>query len=181
MNNNSPGIIVYHYEDKLMLEEVEALQNFYQPGRLVFEHDLNVPLPNNTLAVMKLEDGPFTPHRQDASIQFISINAAFVEIQEHILRTMRRDHPQQDPYHDRLEKFIAEKKGDIFSLNEVLLELGIEEQTDGAMYAAPSIIKALCELGCSKENVMFFTPPAPKQDAQQQKRIRVVEPFEIAS
>lgn len=177
---NKPGIIVYHQEDKLSVEEIASLQTFYQLDRVIFPRDLNEQIPEGTLAIIRLDDGPIAFHNQDAGTRFVHINEAFAEISKHVLQTIRRAHPEQDPFHDRLEQFIQQQKGEIFTLDDVFMHLGIDKTNNEIDHAVHLIIKSLIELGCVKENMLVFTPPQPGAKPQQKKQ-RFVEPFEIAT
>lgn len=178
--NNKPGIIVYHQEDKLSVEEVASLQTFYQLDKVVFQHDLTKQLPDGTLAIIKLDDGPIAFHEQDASIRILHINEAFEEMTQHVFKILQRADPEDNPYRAPLEEFIQQQEGEIFTLDDVFMHLGIDKTNDGADYALPSIIKSLIEIGCIKENMLVFTPPRQGAEPQQKKQ-RFVEPFEIAT
>ncbi|MBY0499325.1 MAG: hypothetical protein K2P74_06915 [Nitrosomonas sp.] len=177
---NKPGIIVYHQEDKLSVEEVASLQTFYQLDKVVFQHDLTKQLPDGTLAILNLDDGPLAFHGQDAGTRFIHINLAFEEMTQHVFNILQRRVSETDPYRVPLEEFIQHQKGEIFTLDDVFMHLGIDKTKDGADYAVPSIVKSLIEIGCIKENMLVFTPPRPGTQPQQKKQ-RFVEPFEIAT
>jgi hypothetical protein len=177
---NKPGIIVYHQEDKLSVEEIASLQTFYQLDKVVFEHDLSKQLPDNTLAILNLDDGPLAFHSQDSSIRFIHVNQAFEDMTRHVFQILQHRELEADPYREPLEEFIQHQRGEIFTLDDVFMHLGIDKTKDGADYAVPSIIKSLIEIGCIKENMLVFTPPQPGAQPQQKKK-RFVEPFEIAT
>lgn len=166
--NNKPGIIVYHQEDKLSVEEIASLQTFYQLDKVVFEHDLSKQLPDNTLAILNLDDGPLAFHSQDSSIRFIHVNQAFEDMTRHVFQILQHRELEADPYREPLEEFIQHQRGEIFTLDDVFMHLGIDKTKDGADYAVPSIIKSLIEIGCIKENMLVFTPP--KLDAQPQQK-----------
>lgn len=178
--NTKPGIIIYHQEDKLLVEEIASLQAFYQLDRVIHEHDLTQQLPDGTLAILKLDDGPVVFHEQDASVRIVHINQAFEEMTKHVFETILHSKTEANPYTAPLTQFIEMQRGEIFTLDDVFMHLGIDKTNDGADYAVPSIIKTLYELGCMKENMLVFTPPQPAA-APQQKKQRFVEPFEIAT
>lgn len=178
--NTKPGIIVYHQEDKLSVEEIASLQTFYQLDKVVFQHDLTKQLPDGTLAILNLDDGPLAFHGQDAGTRFIHINLAFEEMTRHVFKILQHTAQEDDPYRAPLEEFIQQQKGEIFTLDDVFMHLGIDKTNNEIDHAVHLIIKSLIELGCVKENMLLFTPPQPGAKPQQKKQ-RFVEPFEIAT
>lgn len=67
--------------------------------------------------------------------------------------------PEQIDYTERLREWVLTYPG-TFEMIDVLEFLGINPDSDGAWYAIPSIAKALESLGCKKEIIVIYRPPA---------------------
>ena len=59
----------------------------------------------------------------------------------------------------RLAEF-AEKANNLFVIEDVMAYLGINPESDGAVYAIPGITAALRQLGCKPEKLVCFIPPS---------------------
>ena len=174
------SIIIYHQEESPIDPEViDALRSFYKCEHVVEDWNLLEQVPDSTLVICKLDDGPVIHHEQNTDIRIIHINTAVPEMISHFINTSPV--PGQHYYETELRKFLEHQRGEIFTIDDVIMFFGWNRDSDGTFYEIQSLVRILERMGCGKEHITVFTPPPMQPPAQQHAQNRNVERNEIVA
>jgi|GEM_PF-4954309 len=161
------SIIIHHNEPQIDRGQIEALRKFYECEQVIPDWNFE-NIPEKTVALLRME-----PHlichleEQPQGIRMISLNTAFAEMANHIAKLIDDIAPGSDSCNAKLREFLAQHRGEIFTMHDVIMFLDISPDSDQVFCTNTSITKSLEQLGCSKEHMTVFTPPPAPQQIKQ--------------
>lgn len=153
------SIIIYHTEQLLDQQQIEALRKFYNCDHVIHDYVYGEDLSADTLAVARIDNDDTAAYEESGydhliGTRIVNINCTFSEMIAHFLAGFIPDCLEH-----RLRDFIGKQNGEIFTLDDVFIFLDIDPDEISQDYSASLITAALKKLGCSTEQTTIFTPP----------------------